>query len=259
MCLASRAGALVVYTESNEAQFTAGSHSSTYLTGTGSNVNLGLDYYGHGAGLSAPGPNEWFNADWKYRQSFTINSTNPSTLLNYPVAITLNTQAAIAAGRMNADGSDLRFTTAAVSGSSPSLPYYIESGINTTATKIWVRLPSAANGVNNLYIYSGSTSAASASSMPGTFAMGDNFTAANGAAPDAGNWGNIESAAPASGSLRDIQSNRLRLLFGSPLNQRFFGLRSSSQYSFAAGRHYRADINARTSGGDSWSSVTLAP
>lgn len=257
LCLADKAGALVVYTENTEAQFTAGSHNSTYLTGTGSDVTLGLDYYGRAAGLSAPGSDDWFNAGWKYRLPLTASSSYSSTLSNYPVALTLNTQAEILAGRMNADGSDIRFTTAAAAGVAASLSYYIESGINTTTTKIWVKIPSIPNGANSLYLYSGNTSAAAASSLADTFIMGNNFTGADGSNPSTATLVNIESAPPQTGSLRDIQSNSLRLYFGSPFNMRYYGLRSASQYSFAAGRNYHADINARTTGADSWSAVTL--
>ena len=257
LCLAADAGAQTFYVESTEAQFTAGSHNSTYISGAGSDVTIGLDYYGRGAGLSAPGSDEWFNPAWKYRQPLSLNSTNPATLTNYPVEFTLNTQAAVAAGRMNADGSDIRFTTAAAAGSAAPLSYYIESGMNTSATKIWVKLPSVPTGAGTIYLYSGSTSAAAASSITDTFTLGNNFTAVDGSVPSTATWSNIESAVSQSGSLRDIQANRLRLLYGSPLGTRHYGLRSGIQYSFAAGRHYRAEMNARASGSDSWSSFTL--
>jgi len=253
--LATEAGALVVYTENSDTQFNAGTHNSTYVSGAG----LGLDYYGHAAGLSAPGSEEWFNPSWKYRQLLTVNSANPSVLSNYSVAVTLNTKDIIDAGRMNADGSDIRFTTAAASGSAPSLSYYIESGLYTPATKIWVELPSIKPGANDLFVYYGSTAAAAASSMAGTFTMGDNFNAANGSAPSSATWTNIQSGAPAAGSLSDIQTGRLRLLFGSPLGTRYYGLRSAAQYSLGAGRRYHIDLTARTTGSDSWSYITLCP
>ncbi|MDO8806143.1 MAG: hypothetical protein Q7R35_17140, partial [Elusimicrobiota bacterium] len=117
LCLAADAGALVVYSESTLDQFTAGSLNSTYITGSGDSVNLGLDYYGRADGLAIPGSDEWFNPGWKYRQLLSFSSSNPATLTNYPVAFTVNTADAVAAGRMNADGSDIRFTTAAVAGS----------------------------------------------------------------------------------------------------------------------------------------------
>jgi len=250
--LAGRPQAQVVYTENSGAQFSAGTHNSTYVSAS----EVLLDYYGRGAGLSAPAADIWYNPAWKYRLALSVDSTNASTLAAYPVAVTVNTQALIAAGRMNADGSDLRFTTAAVSGNPALLPYYIESGLNSAATKIWVKHSGVYTGANNLYMYYGSTSAAAASSMPGVYLLGDNFTGANGSAPSTSTWVNINSGAPAAGSTRDLQANRLRLLFGSPLGTRYYGLRSSNQYSFAAGRQYRANLEART-GTDSWSSLTL--
>ncbi|PKM97916.1 MAG: hypothetical protein CVU79_05945 [Elusimicrobia bacterium HGW-Elusimicrobia-3] len=252
LLLAGNLAGQTVYTENTEGQFNAGSHNSTYVTGDA----VALDHYGRAAGLDAPGGDEWFNGSWNYRRQLTVDSANPAGLAGYAVAVTVNTQAAIAAGRMKADGSDIRFTTAAVAGYSPSLPYYIESGLNTASTKIWVKHPLVSPGSNPLYLYSGNAAAAAASSLPGTFVMGDNFDAANGSAPSGANWVTIESGAPAAGSLRDIQANRLRMLFGSPLGTRYYGLRSANQYSFAAGRRYRAEINARASG-DSWSSFTL--
>ncbi|MGD9643084.1 MAG: DUF2341 domain-containing protein [Elusimicrobiales bacterium] len=250
--LAGNLAGQAVYTENTEGQFSAGSHNSTYISASA----VALDHYGRAAGLAAAGDDTWFNGSWNYRLPFTVTSANPAGLAGYAVAVTVNTQDAINAGRMRADGADIRFTTAAVAGLAPSLPYYIESGLNTAGTKIWVKHPLIATGSNPLYLYSGNAAAAAASSLPGTFVMGDNFDAANGSAPSGTNWVNIESAPPADGSLRDIQSNRLRILFGSPLGTRYYGLRSANQYSFAAGRRYRAELNARASG-DSWSSFTL--
>ena len=252
LLLAGNLAGQTVYTENTEGQFNAGSHNSTYVSGAA----VALDHYGRAAGLEAPGGDEWFNGSWNYRRPLTVASANPAGLAGYAVAVTLDTQALIAAGRMRADGADIRFTTAAVAGLAPSLPYYIESGLNTASTKIWVKHPLVSSGSNPLYLYYGNAVAAAASSLPGTFVMGDNFDAANGSAPSGANWVTIESGAPSAGSLRDIQANRLRLLFGSPLGTRYYGLRSANQYSFAAGRRYRAEINARASG-DSWSSFTL--
>ncbi|OGR81587.1 MAG: hypothetical protein A2X32_03440 [Elusimicrobia bacterium GWC2_64_44] len=250
--LAGRPQAQVAYTENSGPQFDAGTHNFTYVSAS----EVMLDHYGRGAGLSAPAADAWYNPAWTYRLALSVDSANGSTLSAYPVAVTVNTQALIAAGRMNADGSDLRFTTAAVSGSPALLPYYIESGLNSASTRIWVKHSGISAGSNGLYMYYGSTSAAAASSMPGVYLLGDNFTGANGAAPSSSTWVSVNYGTPGAGSTRDIQANQLRILFGSPLGTRYYGLRSSNQYSFAAGRQYRADLVART-GTDSWSSLTL--
>lgn len=256
---ALNASAQFAYVENSDTQFNAGIHNSTYLTGTGGNVNLGLDYYGRAAGYAVPGSDEWFNGSWKYRQPVLVNSSNPASLFNFTVAVTVNTQALISAGRMNADGSDIRFTTAAAVGSSPSLGYYIESGLNTAATKIWVKASELANGANTLYMYYGYVPAPAVSGMAAAFVAGDNFNLADGAAPSTATWVNIESASPLGSSVRDIQSGRLRVHFGSSLGLRHYGLRSVFPYTFASPRRYHADLNARSTGSDSWSSFTLCP
>ena len=108
------------YTENSDTQFNAGSAYYTLISG-----GIGLDYYGRGQ-VTLPGSDEWFNSAWNYRQTLTINSANSASLTNYSVPVTPNTLVPITAGRMKNDGSDIRFTTSAVSGSAASLPYYIE-------------------------------------------------------------------------------------------------------------------------------------
>ncbi len=101
-----------------------------------------------------------------YEQAITINSTNTNTLTNYQVQVTLNTSALITAGQMQADCADIRFTDS----SGNLLPYWIESGCNTTTTQIWVNVPSIAASTNTtIYLYYGSTSAAPESNGHTTF------------------------------------------------------------------------------------------
>ena len=58
-----------------------------------------------------------------------------------PVPIIFDSQAQIAAGRMMADGSDLRVIHRATG---RALPFWIESGLNSTRTLLWTRFDSAA-------------------------------------------------------------------------------------------------------------------
>ena len=77
------------------------------------------------------------NSNWQHVKAVVIdNSTNPVALTNYQLLITLDTQTPISAGDMNSDGSDIRFTTQCTN----DLFYWIETGINTPATKIWVKV-----------------------------------------------------------------------------------------------------------------------
>ncbi len=111
---------------------------------------------------------------WTYRRSITINnSSNSNTLTDYQVLITLDTQSLISAGKMRSDGGDIRFTD---SDGSTQLNYWIESGINTTSTRIWVKVPSIpASSTKTIYVYYGNPSATSVSNGKATFVVYDDF------------------------------------------------------------------------------------
>ncbi len=102
----------------------------------------------------------------KYEQAITINSTNTSTLTNYQVKVTLNTQALITAGEMRSDCADIRFTDS----SGNLLQYWLEGGCNTSTTQIWVKIPSITASANTIiYLYYGSPNAVSTSNGGATF------------------------------------------------------------------------------------------
>jgi len=66
--------------------------------------------------------------------------------------VTVDTATPIAAGHMKASGDDIRFVgimpNVKAVGFGPFLPYYIESGINTTTTKIWLRFLTMGQGLD---------------------------------------------------------------------------------------------------------------
>ncbi|MBU2508691.1 MAG: DUF2341 domain-containing protein, partial [Bacteroidetes bacterium] len=109
----------------------------------------------------------------------TINNTNnPAALTDYTVLVTVNTTTAITQGKMNVDGSDIRFTT----DFSNDLSYWIEPGIqneysiNRDSTHIWVNLPMIAGSANtSLYMFYGNPTAAAKSNIGSTFLFGDDF------------------------------------------------------------------------------------
>jgi len=70
---------------------------------------------------------------WQYYVPVTITENSGATLTDYQVLLFVDTQTPIAAGKMNADGSDIRFAED-INGNS-LLFYWIESGINTDSTK----------------------------------------------------------------------------------------------------------------------------
>jgi hypothetical protein len=119
---------------------------------------------------------------WSYRRPITIYNTG-SALTNYQVLVTLDTQSLITAGKMRTDCGDIRFTD---SNGSTLLNYWIESGLNTASTKIWVKVPSIpANSTKTIYVYYGNPSATSLSNGDNTFDFFDDFL---GASMDANKW-----------------------------------------------------------------------
>jgi hypothetical protein len=112
-------------------------------------------------------------SDWKYRKPITISNSG-SALTDYQVLVTLDTQSLISAGKMSSDGGDIRFTD---SDGNTLLSYWIESGINTNSTKIWVKVPSIpASSLKIIYVYYKNPSATSQSNIKTTFNnKGDDF------------------------------------------------------------------------------------
>jgi hypothetical protein len=109
---------------------------------------------------------------WQYKVPVTINNSG-SALTNYQVLITLNTAGLVAAGKMLANGNDIRVTD---SDKCTLLDFWIETGtMNTNATNIWVKVPSLPSGNKTIYIYYGNPSAPSASDGYNTFYFFDDF------------------------------------------------------------------------------------
>jgi len=103
-----------------------------------------------------------------YKREITIDNTRYlKDLTDYQILITLDTQTLISAGKMRSDCGDIMFTD---SDGVSLLNCWIESGINTTNTKIWVKVPNIpANSTKTIYLYYGSTTATSLSDSAAVF------------------------------------------------------------------------------------------
>jgi hypothetical protein len=126
-----------------------------------------------GAMIPAKAGTTWLTG-WQYRKAITINNTqNSNSLTDYQVKIVMDTASLISAGKLKADGSDLRFTD---SDGSTLLSYWIQEGINTTNTIIWIKVPSIpASSTKTIYVYYGNSQASSLSNGTATFLTFDNF------------------------------------------------------------------------------------
>jgi len=109
---------------------------------------------------------------WGYRRKITITNST-SSLTDYQVLVTLDTASLISGGKMRSDCGDIRFTD---SDGSTLLSYWLESGCNSTSTKLWVKVPSIpASSTKAIYLYYGNPSATSKSNGFQTFIRFDDF------------------------------------------------------------------------------------
>jgi hypothetical protein len=119
---------------------------------------------------------------WGSYMPITIANPNASTLTDFQVKLTVNTAALIGAGQMLANGDDIRFSD----GLCNNIDYWIESGINTAATSIWVKVPSlTASGNTTIYMYYNNPSATAAENGDNVFLFFDDF---NGASLNLSKW-----------------------------------------------------------------------
>ena len=105
---------------------------------------------------------------WQYIREITIDNSGISTsYTNFQELIIMDTQTPISQGKMNASGNDIRFVDGDCS---TPLCYFIESGINTTTTQIWVKLSSLpANTAKTIYMFYGNSAAAATSNYTCVF------------------------------------------------------------------------------------------
>lgn len=96
----------------------------------------------------------WFNPGWLFRKSIVLSEAGN----NVDVLIPVDTATLIGEGKMRGDCGDIRFVD---SNGSTLLQYWIEGGCNTSATQIWVRVPSSTVG-KGIYMYYGNSNATSA-------------------------------------------------------------------------------------------------
>jgi hypothetical protein len=103
-------------------------------------------------------------AGWSESSRYLVTNPSGSDVGEYQLRLEIDTQTMIAEGRLQALGEDLRF-----GGSQDGdtfFPHWIEGGINTAATVVWVRVPLlAANTVTPVWRHIGNPAAADASTI----------------------------------------------------------------------------------------------
>ena len=205
----------------------------------------------------------WWNGSWPYRKMINITELNNTNLTNYQVNLAINSTALISSGKMNADCSDLRIADDYAS----EIPYWIESGCNTTSTQVWIKINLSASNSKIVYLYYGNAGAISNANASMVFDYYDsgsqlsNWTVVGTSGQTNAQGMPIPSyyAASASGNYmyRDISLTTNRILEFNVMSDglgNFYFLTNST----GVGQHFRAETRAANNAGlasaTSWTS-----
>jgi len=104
---------------------------------------------------------------WLWRVPITINNSG-GAVNNYIAMFKVNTSSPIAASRMRADGGDIRVADAQCN----LMNFWIQSGLNTSTTIIWAKIPTLPAGTSTFYIYYGNAAAVLSNSASNVFGNG---------------------------------------------------------------------------------------
>jgi hypothetical protein len=101
---------------------------------------------------------------WTHQVPVAIAERSGTALADFQVRLDIDTAALIAAGSLRADAGDLRFGSDGAG--TVLLDHWVESGIGTASTVVWVKVPAlAASTLTGLYLFAGNPAATSASTL----------------------------------------------------------------------------------------------
>lgn len=73
-----------------------------------------------------------------YRMEIEVSEQASVSLSNYQVDLSFDTEALILTGKMNTDGSDMKFYEDSCL--TTPIPFWIESGTNSASTQVWLNM-----------------------------------------------------------------------------------------------------------------------
>lgn len=166
----------------------------------------------------------------RFIRPITLANQSGKAWANAEVRLVVDTAGLILDGKMAVDGRDLRFAAIAGVSDSPDkmLDFWIESGMNTPATVIWIRASQLVEGNATVYMMYGNANAISTSNGSKVFRLYDDFEGNN---LDPVKWG---GDAPLSGG---VWSGGLRSMAefdqveGVVLEYRMYKLAEPTQYA----------------------------
>lgn len=125
---------------------------------------------------------------WNYVMPISFTNQSGAAITNLQIPFFVNTSTPISQGKMKSDGSDIRFYI----NCGQYLDYWIESGINTANTKIWIRVPNVANGATvTIFMNYGNASATAVSNQALLFPNVVNLNGGNISGTTNADWINV--------------------------------------------------------------------
>jgi len=108
-----------------------------------------------------------------FTREISITEMSGDYLLDYQVLVEIDTASLISMGKMRSDGADIRFRD---SDGRTDLSYWIEGGLDTSSTRIWVKVPFIpGSSTKRIYLHYANTPADPVSDIRETFLLGDDF------------------------------------------------------------------------------------
>lgn len=171
--------------------------------------------------------------DWSFVQKINISNDPGIEKTNYQVLLTLNTQTLITAGQMQSNGNDIRFSKDC--DGNTLYNYWIESGINTQNTQIWVQIDTLVPNSNRIiFMHFGNSSASGASDFEITFPNRLIVTGTTTATNDIWNYDWVEITAlakvtpPTDGTYGRLIINARKIIVAGELHGEGFGFLGGS-------------------------------
>ncbi len=208
----------------------------------------------------------WWDSGFGYRQSFNVSEVSGSALSGFQVNVSVNTAVLVSLGKMRSDCADMRFVDA----SGVLIPFYLDAGCNSAATRVWLRMNLSAYQNTTIYLYYGNATASSVSNGSMVFEYYDsgnqipNWSAVNAAGQNA----TFGSSAPSYYAVsqngnylyRNINLTTNRIVdfnvYSNGLGNFYFLANSTG-----AGQHFRAETRAGNNAGvgiaASWTSWSV--
>jgi hypothetical protein len=105
---------------------------------------------------------------WTKRVCIEVTENQGITMSDFPLRIVYDTETPILAGNMDINGDDIRFSSDSCG--SLLLSYWIESGINTDSTVMYIKLDQlTANLTDSIFMFYGNSAASSVSDIDSVF------------------------------------------------------------------------------------------